>query len=439
MTVSYPEKDVRIKDIYLANDNPRHDPLDSEPEIIEHMLKDHQVRELAKSIISLGSVNPIDLMAVIPHPKQGKAYMVAEGNRRLTALKLLIDPELAPKENDRKFFRKLAASGVKIDTIRVVVFPNKKAVEPWMYIKHLGAQGGAGTKNWDASSKIRADRNYGTTDSAANQSLLLVEYAQENGLIDSAKDIPITTIKRFLSNPIFRNSLSLVDNKSLTIQSPKDQFDRVVGKFLNDSLDSTSEVNSRTNKQDRINYANKLIDQEIAPTDKVKEPFDVYAGNGKPGGKKRPRNSPNPKDRHNVVDQKFRVKIDDPILNRLYHELRDLNADRYTYSATYVLRAFIEKTIVEYLKAKKVNPIPKKLHQKMLKAAECLQSDGLTERQTKYLRQMATNFDADYSPDSIGHAIHGGSVPKVSTLVGIWDSISAVVLEMLEQVRKVAK
>lgn len=434
--MTYQELDLRIKDIYLDNDNPRYEHIDSEPEIIKHMLLEEKVRELAKSIVDMGSTNPIDLMAVVPHPKIKNAYVVAEGNRRLTALKLLDDPELAPTDKEKKYFRDLIdGSEVVISSIRAVVFPDRDSVLPWMYIKHLGAQDGAGTKNWDAAAKIRADRHSGSSDSSGNQSLLLIEYAQENGLVDTSKKIPITTIKRFVSNPIFRDTIGLVDNKSLTIQVPKEQFDRVVSKFLGDSLDKTSDVHSRTYKQDWINYAKSLVKDGMAPDELTKEPYDVYEEQKQTGKGKRPRNAPNPKDRHTVIESKFRLKIDNAITNRLYHELKDINADRFTYSATYLLRAFIDKTVTEYIKIHDSKPAPKQLHKKILKAESLLQSSGLNERETKYLRQMGGNADSDYSPDSIGHAIHGGSVPTVSTLVAIWDSISHLIKEMHEQIR----
>ena len=41
-------KEVPVRSVYLDNVNPRHDPIDNEPEIIELLLKKESVRPLAE-------------------------------------------------------------------------------------------------------------------------------------------------------------------------------------------------------------------------------------------------------------------------------------------------------------------------------------------------------------------------------------------------------
>ena len=96
--------EIRIQKIYLDNNNPRHDPIDNEPSLIAHLVAHEQVKSLAEDIVRQGMMNPLDRLAVIPHLSAKGAFVVAEGNRRLCALKLLHDPDKAQNEVTRKLF-----------------------------------------------------------------------------------------------------------------------------------------------------------------------------------------------------------------------------------------------------------------------------------------------------------------------------------------------
>ena len=86
---------VKLNQIYLDLNNPRHDPLDSEQDAIAHLVANSNIKVLAKHISEIGSTSPLELMALVPNPKVKNGYITAEGNRRLCALKLLNDPDKA--------------------------------------------------------------------------------------------------------------------------------------------------------------------------------------------------------------------------------------------------------------------------------------------------------------------------------------------------------
>lgn len=138
-------KEVDVSRIYLANDNPRHDPIENEPEIIQHLIAHENIKPLARHIANIGSTSPLERIAVITHPKVKNAYITAEGNRRICALKLLADPDKADTEANKRYFRSLSllmkTPPGKLDA---VVFSDKQAARPWMSLRHEGEQGGVG-------------------------------------------------------------------------------------------------------------------------------------------------------------------------------------------------------------------------------------------------------------------------------------------------------
>lgn len=224
MAATYKKTELEVSKIYLDNANPRHDPIDNEPDIIAHLLAREQVRPLAKDIAEQGTTSPLDRFAVIPHPRVRGAYVSAEGNRRLCAVKLLNDPDKAPNDAHRRFFRELKGKLKRpIRSIDAVVFQSRKEANHWLALRHEGPLGGVGTKGWDARAKERFSRRGGRGENPNTQAALLLEYALERDLISQeAHDaISLTTVTRFLRSPVFRNALGLEGIRDLTIIVPQ--------------------------------------------------------------------------------------------------------------------------------------------------------------------------------------------------------------------------
>lgn len=87
---------VNIEKLHFDQLNPRLPKrlqgVSDEAMIIDYMLKNGNILELMKSIAEMGYSEAEPLLVV----KDGDAYIVVEGNRRLTALKLL-NNEKKPK------------------------------------------------------------------------------------------------------------------------------------------------------------------------------------------------------------------------------------------------------------------------------------------------------------------------------------------------------
>ena len=78
---------INIDNLKLSLDNPRLTDSQNELEEIEKMLSDQgkKLLNLAEDIIENG-LNPLDIIAVYPSIEEKGKYIVAEGNRRVTAM-----------------------------------------------------------------------------------------------------------------------------------------------------------------------------------------------------------------------------------------------------------------------------------------------------------------------------------------------------------------
>lgn len=138
---------------------------------------------------------------------------------------LLNNPDLCRKPHLRKKLVEFKKKNNIPSRLECVVFNSRDDADHWMQLRHEGQQEGIGTKGWDADQKARYSDKMGRI-SPNIQAVKLLDYAQDEKIItaDEVKNISITTLTRYLSNPVFRNIFGLRDNKALESNQDEDSF-----------------------------------------------------------------------------------------------------------------------------------------------------------------------------------------------------------------------
>jgi len=139
---------VDLSKINLDPENPRiPKSLHSEDEksILKYMVDNASIIELIDSIGENGYFpgEPIILI------KENDKYKVIEGNRRVSALKLMQDPTLA-REFSRKLFDAINQAEYTPTEIPSLIVNNEKEVHKFLGFRHI-----TGIKNWNALEKAR--------------------------------------------------------------------------------------------------------------------------------------------------------------------------------------------------------------------------------------------------------------------------------------------
>ena len=253
-----PRPDVQLVDIdrvFLDLRNPRHEPYASEDDAIYYLCSRENVLALAKDIV-LHGLNPLEQFGLIPDGDE--SYIAAEGNRRLCALKLLHDPERAPDPGLRRAFERAAEGWDPIHEIPAVVFETRTEVKLWLERIHAGFAGGRGRRQWNAEQKTRHtgyDKNRGAQ--------TVLDVAEKEGFITrEAREGRLSTVQRYISNPIFRNTLGLEtsDPTNITTTLAEEDFPIVFRRFMADV--AAKRVHTRDNKEVIEKYANELTRTE---------------------------------------------------------------------------------------------------------------------------------------------------------------------------------
>lgn len=278
--MKYKELVINIANLNMDKTNPRHPNLESQHEIIEWMttgneLTGNKLYNLAKDILKHG-INPSEKV-VITKENDDPDYIVMEGNRRITAVKLLNNPDAAPNEHWRKKFRGLASDGYEpIKEISCIFYSNPEDAYHFIEIKHMGETNGAGTVPWGSEEKARhakrvqiKNRNQKTLD--------LIDHIRSSDLYDQeTKDatmrrFPFTTLERLISDVEFRDFLGLGINidGNITYTIDPEEAKKPISKIIKDFSSGNKNVRDVINK------------------DKRKEYISEFSSNNKPDQKKR--------------------------------------------------------------------------------------------------------------------------------------------------------
>lgn len=298
--------------IKLDQENVRfgRDVAQNQREAIELMMADPEdakkILKLAEHIASHG-LDPTELQLVTPDPDEEGSFIVLEGNRRLTALKLLQKPDLCPDERLVKGFV-LAQSKLNPDFLREVEcsrVPTRSDGDIWVELKHTGQNAGIGRVSWD--SDIRDERRARQTgiESIGRQIRNLVNNNPNifsTNTVSGILNIPVTTLTRlFSSKPaqeIFRlkiESKELVPLLDLKYIAPS--LDFAIDLFLRQEYN----VNHVRSDDDRRRFIG-LIPLELDPGTLVER--KVHPGNmedqADPSSEKIPRDTQNESNNENT-------------------------------------------------------------------------------------------------------------------------------------------
>ena len=99
-------KTIRLTSLLVNTENYRFEPQSSQKEAIDRMVEDQNEKLYALAVdIVRNNLSPVDLIMVTPDENNAR-FIVLEGNRRITTLKILSNPSLIGDDYDnlrRKF------------------------------------------------------------------------------------------------------------------------------------------------------------------------------------------------------------------------------------------------------------------------------------------------------------------------------------------------
>lgn len=159
---------IDIKNLIVNPDNPRDEPQDKEEDAIRILFKsENKLIKLMKSIATNGY--DITEKICIIEGEEPKKFLVMDGNRRVTCIKLLNNPNFLPeniskREHLLKKIKKISIDNnyIPITKVEAVLFDMPAEEQDMKRIirnKHTGENGGEGRLRWDYTAQVRFDKD----------------------------------------------------------------------------------------------------------------------------------------------------------------------------------------------------------------------------------------------------------------------------------------
>ncbi len=220
-------KSISLQNLLIDLQNPRYDPRTNQREAIVTIVNEQgsKLVALAEDIVNEGGLNPSELPMVMSSGDES-TFIVMEGNRRLTALKLLLSPSLVSSlsfsDSTVKRFKGLHEKVKEILPTEVIctVFESREEARHWIDLRHTGENGGVGIVPWDG---IQTQRFRGSS-----PSLQAVEYVRNSEFLDEdtrskLPKIAITNVERILNTTEAREILGVdIKNNELIFKAPEE-------------------------------------------------------------------------------------------------------------------------------------------------------------------------------------------------------------------------
>ena len=332
---------VELDQLYLDEQNPRFDPVDSQEAAIALLCDNEDVYALAADIVKVG-LSQIERLAVLAtlddDGELDDHYTVLEGNRRTCALMLLHDPDRAPGKW-KKRFKALSEIWTPINDADVTIYDNREDVDVWLDRIHLGENKGVGRKGWNATQQARRKNNR-----RYRIALTLLDDAEDQGLItpENRKNI-ITTVQRYAGNDRFAQAMGFnkSDIDNIQIRVPRADYNKRMKVFLHDVL--SREATSRDNVPQIEDYAEK-IEQRVKVSGKSSAPVVIKP---RKSGSKSPKTPSGPTGQRNRVPQRKAIIEALEILNNeklisLYKSICAVSLTKHTPMVTVAVWSFLE-------------------------------------------------------------------------------------------------
>jgi hypothetical protein len=443
VTVKLGDQLISIHRVHLDTINPRHDPLVGDAEVIAQLCKEEKIGSLAKDIADMGALSPLESLGVVPMDGNPGHFICVEGNRRTCALILLHDPSRAPSGELRTLIKKVKQNIQIPKKVKVHIFANREAAKPWIDRRHLGEQEGVGTLPWDTRQKSRAVGNNKLTTAKANAlALAVINRLELKEMItdEQSKAVSLTTLARYLSNPGLRAIFGLASSKELIYTHESEEVDRALLKLVLDSInkqvDGTRAVNSRTNSNQRLQYANQIKSAGLAPKTPLSNPEIPETPNEQNGSNKginlKSARDPNKRGTLFEASQLFVPAKEDKVLLRLRKEALSLKIEDFPFSGNYLLRAIVERVMVLFLKKMKKYYSGMGDDKLVSTCASELANIGVTGTGLEVLKKAAGSRAQPFSLHSLGLVVHGGAIPDRKHLLGMADTWQPALTEMIK-------
>lgn len=466
-----------IDQLRLWDENPRLNPDGrhiSIADYVDDLIADKSDKDnfyaLLKSIAT--EFIPADPI-VVWQDKSNLKYYVAEGNRRVLALKLLRAPEKAPK-SIRSYVRNLSTSWTPIEKIMVNIAPSFEDAE-W-YINQRNSMSTFQSR-WSRLQQqkwiISLYRKYGedydvlTTKTSLSKgeiesfirNLHLLDLARtpevkgnltEDEYIEATSHrFPITILERFFSSSKVKESWGIeydgtsvkLNNRTGFLIAFSEWIKNVVSKrpaVVIDTRTVTSNLKGILNALPTVDLTEDS-DQSVIGNQDMPIPQEEESKNEKPASSPKQIEKNNPA-RKNLIPGCYSLETDEQRLNSIFLELKKLPVSRYPNAAAAMMRIFLDLAVLDYIQTESLEEECKKKYKAVMRdiplksrVTFLAETKGIKGTSVATILTRLTNESNEFSLDVLNGYQHSKSTWSIGQefMNNFWDSLFPLFQKLL--------
>ncbi len=447
---AWSETTVNPLKVLLDAQNPRIEVAsDASQDEIRHKLLAHEnVVKLANQIVDFGGLMPGERIIVC---KENGKHVVVEGNRRVCASQLLLNPELIPQKFQKRIPRASEELKNTLKKIKAEIAPDRDAAEPTITKRHTEP----GIEIWKTTAKMRrASRlleagygieqiaeKLGSTQSVIRRSIReyrLFRYALDLEDFWSHDELERLTDQALKTNAYTRFftlagvkeklELSYDEHDHVTSTLSKDVFGQYMCHiarcfFIPEPGERKPWANTRTTpdvifdafipKEGTQGKQEKTVTTNQGQAPSAGSAASQPTSGTKPAAGAKPKaNQSTPKSaKASIFFEKLVCSVDDDRLIALTKEIKRINHTEFPIAASMLLRALFESSLLyQVKKAKKIKELNKKANGKDI-GLQALMSFCANNQNQIFTHQRAADALAAFQKagmkDHLDFVVHG--------------------------------
>jgi hypothetical protein len=443
-------KEIRVTDLQLDTTNYRTGKQNDQRDAIRALIEEQKNKlvNLAKDVMDNG-LSPLETILVISDPDDRRRHTVVEGNRRVAAMKLVSQPDLAADTTWHNAFKRLHknAPGQVPKKIRCAVANSKKEEAfLWIQRRHDTGLKGAGLESWSTIAQYRAHAAQGR--SAPEFDAL--EFTLAHGKLDpdveervNGQDFPITNLARLLDSAYVTERLELDRGETyLTTTANKKWVLSMLREFI--TIISREEHNGQKfgvkdiyDSAAQKKFFNKLESKHPKPERSARRwaiNADTTVADGEPNIQRKKKLNRPTSERKKLVLKSTDVRPPMGRANDILHELQRLEVENYRNAVSVLFRVFLEFSVEEYMTRSAVPGITSadKLYQKIKAVTKHMEDNGiLSHKDLISANKVANDPNSVLSTQQLNAYVHNQNFyPSASELKTSWDNLEPFIVKL---------
>lgn len=406
---------IPLHQLVVNPSNDRHGEMRDENAAIDELFRLHDVRmrALTRDIVAEGRI--FDPPLVMLHDGD---YVVFDGNRRVTCMKLLANADRAPNNELVQFFRNQRQewSGRFPASLSCQVETDRDVVDDILFRRHTGSQGGVGQIDWDDRAKSNFVDRTGKGE-RVNLSASVEEFLRSEQRLPTER-IPWSTLTRLLSSEHFRGRVGIsTANQTFQLTHERDAVLDALSRIAQDLAQGHLTLGHLWNNEGKRRYLDQLEADGLLPTEQHRLAIPNAATTQRqtrrgPGRPQRrvpatrtliPPGTPTPQ-----------WTADQQRLSRIWDELASLPMASYPNAVSALLRMLVELTVEAYIQTHGLADASDLSRRVRIVAASLRDRDLIDERYFEEIERIRRD-DALISIASMQRLLHSPDFAPMAT------------------------